>query len=103
MGARGSAVALETAAVALLSDDLRRLPEVIDLGRRTLRVIRGNVALALVIKGAVLLAALGGVATLWMAVLADVGSTLLVVAYGLTLLGGGRGYSSEIQPSPTNR
>jgi Cd2+/Zn2+-exporting ATPase len=90
MGARGSAVAMETADVALLADELPRLVEVIDLGRRTVRVIRANVAIALAIKAAVLALAALGVATLWMAVIADVGSTLLVVAIGLTLLRGGR-------------
>jgi Cd2+/Zn2+-exporting ATPase len=86
MGVRGTAAALETADVALMTDDLRRLSEVVLLGRRTLKVIRHNITFSLVVKAVVLILAAVGIANLWMAVAADVGATLAVVLYGLTLL-----------------
>ncbi len=83
MGAAGTDVALETADVALMSDDLSKLPFAVRLGRATVQTIRVNVAIALGLKlGFVILAAVG-LATLWMAVLADTGASLLVVANGL--------------------
>jgi Cd2+/Zn2+-exporting ATPase len=86
MGAAGSDSALETADVALLADDLSRLPDVVGLGRATQRVIVQNVVFALAVKIVFLLAALAGVATLWMAVLADTGAALVVIANGMRLL-----------------
>jgi Cd2+/Zn2+-exporting ATPase len=86
MGVRGTAVAMETADVALMTDDLRRIPEVVALGRRARDVIRINVAVSLVTKAAVLGLAVAGWAGLWMAVAADVGTSLLVIAHGMTLL-----------------
>ncbi|MBM4082240.1 MAG: cation-transporting P-type ATPase, partial [Planctomycetes bacterium] len=86
MGTAGSDVALETADIALMADDLSKLPYVIQLGRRTLRTIRQNVAASLVIKGAFVALAIAGKATLWMAVAADMGASLLVIANGLRLL-----------------
>jgi Cd2+/Zn2+-exporting ATPase len=86
MGVRGTAVAMETADVALLTDDLRHLAEVIILGRRALSVIRRNIAFSIAVKALVLVLAVYGVATLWMAVAADVGATLLVVFHSMTLL-----------------
>jgi Cd2+/Zn2+-exporting ATPase len=86
MGAAGSDVALETADVALMSDELLKLPYAVRLARATLRNVRTNVALSLVLKLAFLALAVGGVATLWMAVLADMGATLIVVANALRLL-----------------
>jgi len=88
MGVRGSALALETADVALMTDDLGRLAELVRLGRRARRVIRQNIALSLVVKAVVLGLAVAGSATLWAAVLADVGASLLVVLHGMTLLSG---------------
>src|SRR6185436_5600655 len=82
MGVAGSDVALETADVALMSDDLSKLPFAIRLGRRTLGNIRQNVALALGLKLAFVALAAAGVATMWMAVLADTGASLLVTANG---------------------
>ncbi len=90
MGAAGTGVALETADVALMGDDLGRLPWLVSHSRRTLRVIRQNVAFALGVKLVVFLLALAGVATLWMAIAADMGASLLVIANGLRLLGGGQ-------------
>ena len=88
MGAAGSDTALETADVALMKDDLRGIPEFIALSRRTSAVLWQNIALALGLKVVFFVLALLGVATLWMAVVADVGASLLVVANGLRLLRG---------------
>lgn len=90
MGAAGSDMALETANVALMDDDLRKLPAFIRLSRKTVAILRQNIALALGIKAVFMLLALLGVATLWMAVFADVGASLLVVFNGLRLLRGTR-------------
>jgi Zn2+/Cd2+-exporting ATPase len=86
MGAAGSDAALETADVALMADDLARLPWLVRHSRRTLRVIRQNVAFALGVKAVVFALALAGVATLWLAIAADMGASLLVIANGLRLL-----------------
>jgi len=88
MGAAGSPAAIETADVALLAEDLRRVPETILLGRRMVSVIRQNVAASLAIKAGFVAAAAAGYATLWMAVAADMGTTLLVIFNGLRLLRG---------------
>ena len=87
MGLRGADAALETAAVALMSDDLRLIPAAIELGRATRRVVRQNVAVSLLVKGAVLALALLGHGSLWAAVAADMGASMLVIANGLRLLG----------------
>ena len=86
MGAAGSDVALETADVALMSDDLVKLPYALRLSRATMRNVKTNVAISLFLKAAFLALAIGGVATLWMAVLADTGATVIVVANALRLL-----------------
>ncbi len=86
MGAAGSDTAVETADVALMRDDLSALPGFFDLGRRTVANIRQNVALSIVVKLAVLVLAVFGKATLWMAVFADTGVALIVIANGLRLL-----------------
>ena len=88
MGAAASQTALETADVALLGDDLSALPRFIDLGRRTMRIVRQNIALSLAVKAVFLALAMTGHATLWMAVFADTGIALVVIANGLRLLGG---------------
>jgi Cd2+/Zn2+-exporting ATPase len=91
MGRRGSDVALETADIALMSEDLRRIPEAIALGRATRRVIRQNIAFSLGVKAAVLALALAGHGSLWAAVGADMGASLLVIGNGLRLLQRGGG------------
>jgi len=86
MGAAGTDTALETADVALMADDLAKLPFAVRLSRRARSIIRQNVALSLGIKVVFLVLALAGVATLWMAVFADVGASLIVTFNGMRLL-----------------
>jgi Cd2+/Zn2+-exporting ATPase len=88
MGAAGTHVALETADVALMADDLGKLPIAIARARRTLGLVRQNVAFAIGVKVLFLVLAVLGQATLWMAVAADTGASLLVVANGLRALRG---------------
>lgn len=86
MGAIGSAAALETADIALMTDELQKVPYVVRLSRATVRNIRANIAISLVLKAAFLLLAVTGTATLWMAVVADTGTSLIVVANAIRLL-----------------
>ena len=86
MGAAGSDVALETADIALMGDDLSNLPEVMRLSRKALALIKQNIVFAIAIKAAFLLLAAFGWATLWMAVAADMGASLAVVGNGLRAL-----------------
>ncbi|HCE16474.1 MAG TPA: cadmium-translocating P-type ATPase [Anaerolinea thermolimosa] len=83
VGGAGSAAAMETADVVLMSGDLSRLPFAVRLARRTLGLIRQNVAVSLGIKLLFILLALNGWATLWMAVAADMGVSLLVTLNGM--------------------
>lgn len=86
MGAAGSAAALETADVALMADELPKISYAVRLSRATARNIRVNIGFSLVLKGAFLVLAIAGAATLWMAVAADMGASLLVIANALRLL-----------------
>lgn len=86
MGAAGTDTAMEAADVVIMNDDLRRIPEMIDLSRRTRRVLLQNIALALGIKAVFLVLAVLGDASMWMAVFADMGASLIVVFNGLRLL-----------------
>jgi len=86
MGAAGTDAALETADVALMSDELVKIPYAIRLSRATSRNIRANIAFSLILKGAFLALAVSGAATLWMAVVADTGASLIVIANALRLL-----------------
>ena len=86
MGAAGSDTAIETADMALMRDDLRAVADAIMLGRRTLRIIQFNVAFALAVKAVFLILAFTGHTSLWLAILADTGATLLVIANALRLL-----------------
>jgi Cd2+/Zn2+-exporting ATPase len=86
MGAAASDAALETADVALMSDELLKLAYTLRLARATLRNIKTNVAISLVLKAAFLVLAITGVATLWMAILADTGASVIVVGNALRLL-----------------
>ncbi|WP_020648682.1 heavy metal translocating P-type ATPase [Solimonas variicoloris] len=86
MGAAGTDTAVETADVVIMNDDLRSIPFVIRLSRRTHDVMWQNISIALGIKAVFLILAVLGKATMWMAVFADMGASLLVVANGLRLL-----------------
>jgi Cd2+/Zn2+-exporting ATPase len=86
MGAIGSDVAIETADVALMSDEFSKLPWLLWHARRALRVIKENIFFALSVKALFFVLAIGGVATLWMAIAADMGASLLVIFNGLRLL-----------------
>ncbi|MEK6631526.1 MAG: heavy metal translocating P-type ATPase [Acidobacteriota bacterium] len=86
MGAAGSDAALETADVALMADELLRIPYALRLSRATVRTIQVNVAISLGLKAIFLALAVTGTATLWMAVVADMGASLVVIANGLRLL-----------------
>jgi Cd2+/Zn2+-exporting ATPase len=88
MGAAGTDTAIETADIALMKDDLSKIAETIQLGRRTLRIIQFNIAFALAIKAVFLILALIGYTSLWLAIAADTGATLVVVANALRLLRG---------------
>ena len=85
MGAMGSDAALETADIALMTDELPKVPYTIRLSHATLANIRTNVAIAIGLKAAFVILAVAGVATLWMAVLADTGASALVVANAVRL------------------
>lgn len=86
MAAAGTDTAIETADVALMDDDLRKIPAFIGLSRQTSSILKQNIALALVIKAIFLGVTFAGLATMWMAVFADMGVSLLVVFNGLRLL-----------------
>jgi Cd2+/Zn2+-exporting ATPase len=86
IGGRASDVALETADVALMSGDLRRIPMAVRLGRAARRAVRVNIGVSLAVKAAVLVLALLGYGSLWAAVAADMGASLLVIGNGMRLL-----------------
>lgn len=86
MGAAGTDTALETADVALMDDDLRKIPQFIRLSIKAAGILKQNITIALSIKAVFLVLAFMGVATLWMAVFADMGASLIVVFNGLRLL-----------------
>jgi Cd2+/Zn2+-exporting ATPase len=86
MGGGGTAQAMETADVVLMQDNLSHVPMALRIARKSRRVIKQNIALSLALKLAILALAIPGIATLWMAVMADVGATLLVTVNGMRLL-----------------
>lgn len=86
MGEVGTDTALETADIALMADDLSKVAYTIQLGRRTLAIIKQNIAFSLLIKAAILLLVIPGWLTLWLAVLGDMGTSLLVTLNGMRLL-----------------
>ncbi|WP_237607661.1 heavy metal translocating P-type ATPase [Roseimaritima sediminicola] len=86
MGAAGTDAAIETADIALMSDDLSRLPWLIGHSRKTLRIIRQNIAFSLAIKLLFVVLTFAGFASLWAAIAADMGASLLVISNGLRLL-----------------
>jgi Zn2+/Cd2+-exporting ATPase len=86
MAAAGTDTAIEPADVALMDDDLRKIPAFIRLSQQTAVILKQNIVLALGIKALFLAITLTGQATMWMAVFADMGVSLLVVFNGLRLL-----------------
>jgi Cd2+/Zn2+-exporting ATPase len=86
MGGAGTAQAMETADVVLMQDDLTHLPEAVRTARRTQMIIKQNIAFSLALKAAFLLLTLPGLATLWLAVFADMGASLLVTLNGMRML-----------------
>jgi Cd2+/Zn2+-exporting ATPase len=86
MGVAGTDAALETADVALMADELLKIPYALRLSRATLANMRGNIAFSLAFKAIFLVLAVLGLATLWMAVVADMGASLVVIANSLRLL-----------------
>ncbi|NLV17203.1 MAG: cadmium-translocating P-type ATPase [Syntrophomonadaceae bacterium] len=86
MGTAGTDAALETADIALMADDLSKLPYAIKLSRKTLQIIKQNISFALIIKGMILLLVIPGWLTMWLAVVGDMGTTLLVTLNGMRLL-----------------
>jgi Cd2+/Zn2+-exporting ATPase len=86
MGAAGTDTAIETADMALMQDDLGKVAEAIRLGRRTVHIIQANIIFALGVKAVFLALALSGHTSLWLAILADTGATLVVLANSLRLL-----------------
>ena len=86
MGAAGSDAAIETADIALMSDDLSKLPWLIHHSRRTLSIIRQNIGFSLAVKALFVVLTFAGYASLWAAIAADMGASLLVIGNGLRLL-----------------
>ena len=86
MGAMGTDTAIETADVALMDDDLRKIPAFVRLSKQTYSILVQNIVMAIGIKAIFLALTIAGMGTMWMAVFADVGASLLVVANGLRLL-----------------
>jgi len=85
MGAAGSDIALETSDIALMGDELRNVPYAIRLSRHALRIIKQNVTASIIVKLVFIVLALTGTATLWMAVFADTGISILVILNGMRL------------------
>lgn len=90
MGAAGTDVALETADVALMQDDLRKLAAAVRLSRSAEKILKQNIFASILIKGVFVLLAPFGLVTLWLAVLADMGTSIAVTFNGLRLFGRGR-------------
>jgi len=86
MGGAGTDTALETADIALMADDLTKLPFTIKLSRKALQIIKQNITFSLLIKALALLLIIPGMLTLWMAIFADMGATLIVMLNGLRLM-----------------
>jgi len=87
MGGAGNDTALETADIVLMGDNLNRIPHLVGVSRLAMRIIRQNILIALGLKVLFLILSIGGFATLWMAILADDGASLVVIANGLRALG----------------
>ncbi len=88
MGAAGTDAAIETADISLMSDDITKIPWLIGYSRRTLSIIKQNIIFSLGLKLLFIILAFAGLATLWMAIAADMGATFVVIFNGLRLLNG---------------
>ncbi|MFZ5645548.1 MAG: heavy metal translocating P-type ATPase [Bacillota bacterium] len=100
MGGAGTDTALETADIALMADDLSKLPYAMDLSRRALKIIKQNIAFALLVKALFIAGTIGGITNLWMAVFADTGAALLVIANGMRLMRvNGKAQAAGVQES----
>lgn len=86
MGAAGSDVALEAADIALLSEDLSKVVETLKLCRRAVKILKQNIVFSIAVKSVFLLLTFPGYTTLWMAIAADMGASLLVIANGMRLM-----------------
>lgn len=86
MGGAGTDTAIEVADITLMNDDLSKVAEAILLGRRTVHIIKANIAFSLLVKAVFLVLALTGNSSLWLAIFADAGATLIVIANSLRLL-----------------
>ena len=86
MGSMGSDAAIEAADVVLMDDDVRKIASIVRISRKTLSIVKQNIVFALGVKFCFMIAALAGYATMWMAVFADTGVCLIVVAWGLRLM-----------------
>ena len=85
MGGAGSDQAMETADVVLMGDDLAQLPFIVHLSRKTKDIVTANIVFALAVKAAIFALAVAGLATLWMAITADVGASVAVILNGMRL------------------
>lgn len=86
MGGSGTDTAIETADITLMNDDLSKVAETVLLGRRTVHIIKANIGFSLLVKAVFLILALTGYTSLWLAIFADAGATLIVIANSLRLL-----------------
>ena len=86
MGAMGSDAAIEAADIVLMDDDMRKLPQTLVIARKTVRIVRQNIVLALGVKLAVLLLGAIGLASMWAAVFADVGVAVLAITNSMRML-----------------
>ncbi|MBC7119280.1 MAG: cation-translocating P-type ATPase [Methanobacteriaceae archaeon] len=84
MGARGSDIALDTADIVLIDDDLQKIHQIIELGKRTMRIVKENIFLSIIVKGSLAILSIFGLVSLWMAVgIGDMGLSLAVILNGL--------------------
>ncbi|RMF97839.1 MAG: cadmium-translocating P-type ATPase [Candidatus Schekmanbacteria bacterium] len=96
MGVAGTDTALETADIALMSDDMLRIPYTMKLSRKSLGIIKANIAISLIVKAVFFVLVFAGLANLWLAVLADTGTSLVVILNGMRLLRFGKRRKDEV-------
>jgi Cd2+/Zn2+-exporting ATPase len=86
----GSDAAIEAADIVVMDDDLRRIPRVVGIARRTLRIVKANIVFALTVKILVLILGALGIANMWAAVFADVGVAIICIINSMRILTSGR-------------